>query len=152
MAAFSTGYGEARMPAVSLPSQFTTPASATHNLDSSLVDAIHDSSPVDAVTDVDVVAIVADGAQPPEISELEEEDGEQLDEAEGTNFVRSLGAWSKPLHFTPPPTPPEPATPRLGVSEAVMCQIDSFWPTIGEAIICTSTATTTGKNNSTSGS
>ncbi|KAF2600824.1 hypothetical protein F2Q68_00011203 [Brassica cretica] len=62
MTAFSTGDGEAPMPAVSLPSQFTIPASATHNLDSSLVDAIHDSSPVDVVTDVDVVATVADDA------------------------------------------------------------------------------------------
>ncbi|KAF3495117.1 hypothetical protein DY000_02054606 [Brassica cretica] len=40
----------------------------------------------------------------------------------------------KPLHFTPPPTPPEPATPRFVVSEAVKCQIASFWPTIGETI------------------
>ena len=59
-----------------------------------------------------------------------------LDEetAKETVFVRSMGAWSKPLLFTPPPTPPEPATPKLGVSEVVKIQIASFWPSISEAI------------------
>ncbi|KAG2293664.1 hypothetical protein Bca52824_040333 [Brassica carinata] len=43
-----------------------------------------------------------------------------LDEepAKETVFVHSMGAWSKPLHFTPPPTPLVPATPKLGVSDA----------------------------------
>ncbi|KAL0865048.1 hypothetical protein Bca101_044166 [Brassica carinata] len=62
-------------------------------------------------------------------------DDDELDEDERNAFVPSLGAWSKPLHFTPPPTLPEPATPRLGVSEAVKCQIASFWSSISESIV-----------------
>ncbi|KAL0873449.1 hypothetical protein Bca101_023154 [Brassica carinata] len=50
-------------------------------------------------------------------------------------FVRSLGAWSKPLHFSTPPTPSEPATPKLGISEAVKIQIASFWPSIDEVTV-----------------
>ncbi|CAF2295812.1 unnamed protein product, partial [Brassica napus] len=48
-------------------------------------------------------------------------------------FIKSLGAWAKPLHFSTSPTPPEPATPKLGISEDVKSQIASFWPSIGEA-------------------
>lgn len=55
-------------------------------------------------------------------------------------FVQSLGAWAKPLHFSTSPTPPEPATPTLGISEAVKSQIASFWPSIGEV-------TTTGRKH-----
>ena len=29
-------------------------------------------------------------------------------------FIKPLGAWAKPLHFSTSPTPPEPATPKLG--------------------------------------
>ncbi|KAL0739438.1 LOW QUALITY PROTEIN: hypothetical protein Bca4012_015648 [Brassica carinata] len=72
---------------------------------------------------VDVVATAVDVAQQPASSNF---DDDELDEDEENTFVPSLAAWSKPLHFTPPPTPTEPATPRLGVSEAVKCQIDSF--------------------------
>ncbi|KAF3612194.1 hypothetical protein DY000_02045113 [Brassica cretica] len=46
-----------------------------------------------------------------------------------------MGAWSKPLRFTPPPTPPEPATPKLGFTEVVKSQIACFWPTINESIV-----------------
>lgn len=99
MEAFSTGDGEAPIPSDASPSQLTTSASATHNLDSTLVDSLHDSSPVDAVTDVDVVATVSDDARP-ESSELEE-DGEQLDKDEGTTFVQSFGAWSSPFTTHP---------------------------------------------------
>ncbi|CAN7085298.1 unnamed protein product [Brassica oleracea var. botrytis] len=52
-----------------------------------------------------------------------------------TVFVHSMGAWSKPLHFTPSPTPPVPATPKLGVSDAVKCQIASFLPSLNDSII-----------------
>ncbi|CAG7882743.1 unnamed protein product [Brassica rapa] len=48
-------------------------------------------------------------------------------------FIKSLGAWAKPLHFSTSPTPPEPAIPKLGISEDVKSQIASFWPSIGEA-------------------
>ncbi|KAL0788977.1 LOW QUALITY PROTEIN: hypothetical protein Bca101_005223 [Brassica carinata] len=60
-----------------------------------------------------------------------------LDEepAKETVFVHSMGAWSKPLHFTPPPTPLVPATPKLGVSDAVKGQIASFWPSLNDSII-----------------
>ncbi|KAL0721894.1 hypothetical protein Bca4012_036493 [Brassica carinata] len=65
--------------------------------------------------------------------EIDEEEGDD-DSVKGPTFVRSLGAWSKPLQITPPPTPPEPATPRFEVTEMLQSQIDSFWPSIGEAI------------------
>ncbi|KAF3590438.1 hypothetical protein DY000_02021542 [Brassica cretica] len=48
-------------------------------------------------------------------------------------FVQSMRAWLKPHHFTPSPIPPEPGTPRQGVTEAVK-KIASLWPTIGKAI------------------
>lgn len=57
-----------------------------------------------------------------------------LNPKKDTTFVCSIGAWSKPLRFTPPHTPSEPATPRLGISEAVKIQIASFWPSLGETI------------------
>ncbi|CAN6816478.1 unnamed protein product [Brassica oleracea var. botrytis] len=44
--------------------------------------------------------------------EIDEESPDD-DSDKGPTFVRSSGAWSKPLHFTPSPTPPEPATPSL---------------------------------------
>nr|VDD26482.1 unnamed protein product [Brassica oleracea] len=77
------------------------------------------------------------------VNTVEEEEGDNETDEEasdddsdkGPTFIRSLGAWSKPLHFTPPPTPPEPATPRFGVTEMLQSQIDSFWPSIGEAIV-----------------
>ncbi|KAG2271470.1 hypothetical protein Bca52824_066025 [Brassica carinata] len=45
-------------------------------------------------------------------------DSQDEEAVQRTGFVPTLGAWSKPLHFTPAPTPPEPATPRFGVLEA----------------------------------
>ncbi|KAF3545277.1 hypothetical protein DY000_02000930 [Brassica cretica] len=59
------------------------------------------------------------------VNTVEEEEGDNETDEEasdddsdkGPTFIRSLGAWSKPLHFTPPPTLPEPATPRFGVTE-----------------------------------
>uniref|UniRef100_A0A0D3B157 DUF4283 domain-containing protein n=1 Tax=Brassica oleracea var. oleracea TaxID=109376 RepID=A0A0D3B157_BRAOL len=64
-----------------------------------------------------------------------DEEASDDDSDKGPTFIRSLGAWSKPLHFTPPPTPPEPATPRFGDTEMLQSQIDSFWPSISEAIV-----------------
>ncbi|KAL0643053.1 hypothetical protein Bca4012_041343 [Brassica carinata] len=129
------------------------PPSLTHDQESSLVSAAHDSSsvsdihnsslvtavhdsPVAVVNESLIVAIdevIEDKAPPPASSDLiGVDDKDELNENENTaqknTFVQSLGAWSKPLHFTPPP-------PQLGVSEAVQCQIHSFWPTIGEAIV-----------------
>uniref|UniRef100_M4CQT3 Uncharacterized protein n=1 Tax=Brassica campestris TaxID=3711 RepID=M4CQT3_BRACM len=77
------------------------------------------------------------------VNTIEEEAGDNETDEEASDddsdkdptFIRSLGAWSKPLHFTPPPTPPEPATPRFGVTEMLQSQIDSFWPSIGEATV-----------------
>ncbi|KAF3585473.1 hypothetical protein F2Q69_00027114 [Brassica cretica] len=64
------------------------------------------------------------------------EKGDQEDEPDTeTIFVPTMGAWSKPLRFTPPPTPPEPATPKLGFTEVVKSQIACFWPTINESIV-----------------
>ena len=48
-------------------------------------------------------------------------------------FVQSMRAWLKPHHFTPFPIPPEPGTPRQGVTEAVK-KIASLWSTIGKDI------------------
>ncbi|KAG2319636.1 hypothetical protein Bca52824_012849 [Brassica carinata] len=31
-----------------------------------------------------------------------------------------LGAWAKPLHFTPPATPPDPSTPRVEFAHLVL--------------------------------
>ncbi|CAF2115141.1 unnamed protein product, partial [Brassica oleracea var. botrytis] len=135
------------------PTSSAVPPSVTHDQESSLVSVAHDSSsvsdihnsslvtavhdsPVAVVNKSLVVAIdevIEDKAPPPASSDLiGVDDKDELNENENTaqknTFVQSLGAWSKPLHFTPPP-------PQLGVSEAVQCQIDSFWPTIGEAIV-----------------
>ncbi|KAF3497841.1 hypothetical protein DY000_02054295 [Brassica cretica] len=57
------------------------------------------------------------------ISEIEDSEAESDKDSEaesnkGIAFVRSIGAWPKPLRFTPPHTPSEPATPRLTISEA----------------------------------
>ncbi|CAN6841999.1 unnamed protein product [Brassica oleracea] len=86
--------------------------------------------------------VVAEVTKPPDdsanvISRMEDSEAEsdkdgEADSDKGIAFVRSIGAWSKPLHFTPPHTPSEPATPRLTISEAVKSQIDSFWPSLGE--------------------
>ncbi|CAN6880052.1 unnamed protein product [Brassica oleracea] len=85
-----------------------------------------------------VVNIVAGdneiGEEAADEHETDEEVGDD-DSDKGPTFVRSLGAWSKPLHFTPPPTPPEPATPRFEATEMLQSQIDSFWPSIGEVIV-----------------
>ncbi|KAH0921484.1 LOW QUALITY PROTEIN: hypothetical protein HID58_021502 [Brassica napus] len=54
-----------------------------------------------------------------------------------TKFHLPSGSFTQklnPLRFTPPHTPSEPATPRLGISEAVKIQIASFWPSLGETI------------------
>ena len=66
--------------------------------------------------------------------EIDEESPDD-DSDKGPTFVRSSGAWSKPLHFTPSPTPPEPATPRFEAFEMLQSQIDSFWLSIGETIV-----------------
>ncbi|CAF1815800.1 unnamed protein product [Brassica oleracea var. botrytis] len=64
------------------------------------------------------------------------EKGDQEDEPDiETILVPTMGAWSKPLRFTPPPTPPEPATPKLGFTEVVKSHIACFWPTINESIV-----------------
>ncbi|CAN7056869.1 unnamed protein product [Brassica oleracea var. botrytis] len=67
-----------------------------------------------------------------EDSEAESDKDNEAESNKGIAFVRSIGAWSKPLRFTPPHTPSEPATQRLTISEAVKSQIDSFWPFLGE--------------------
>ncbi|CAN6860118.1 unnamed protein product [Brassica oleracea] len=127
-------------PCIAPPASVTTVHdSSSAAVQNSSVAAIHDSfltpvhasSPftnvdavttVTAITDVDVFATVVDVSQPPKGSDL---DDYELDKDEENTFLPSLGAWLKPLNFTPPPTPPEPATPRLGVSEAVNCRLVS---------------------------
>ncbi|KAG2252181.1 hypothetical protein Bca52824_082317 [Brassica carinata] len=83
--------------------------------------------------------INVDEEAPPMVSTGDDDVSENgdLDEepTKETVFVHSMGAWSKPLHFTPSPTPPVPATPKLGVSDAVKCQIASFLPSLNDSII-----------------
>ncbi|KAL0674623.1 hypothetical protein Bca4012_002604 [Brassica carinata] len=63
------------------------------------------------------------------VNTVEEEEGDNETDEEasdddsdkGPTFIRSLGAWSKPLLFTPPPTPPEPATPSTLVENLEPC-------------------------------
>ncbi|KAL0734899.1 hypothetical protein Bca4012_011109 [Brassica carinata] len=74
--------------------------------------------------------VVAEGTLPPVASVLDEnseKDDIVAESEKRTAFVRSLGAWSKPLRVRPP------STQRLGVSEAVKSQNASFWPSISEA-------------------
>ncbi|KAF8113139.1 hypothetical protein N665_0055s0004 [Sinapis alba] len=49
-------------------------------------------------------------------------------------FVPAMSAWSKPLRFTPPPSPLDPAS-TPGFTEVVKGQISCFWPTISESIV-----------------
>ncbi|KAF3609124.1 hypothetical protein DY000_02045842 [Brassica cretica] len=118
-----------------------------------LVDQIHDEIDEEAppsavvllsasvpltVVAASVVNIVAGDNEISEEAADEHETDEEVgddDSDKGPTFFRSLGAWSKPLHFTPPPTPPEPATPRFEATEMLQSQMDSFWPSIGEVIV-----------------
>ncbi|XP_056863859.1 uncharacterized protein LOC108852909 [Raphanus sativus] len=45
-------------------------------------------------------------------------------------FVPSIGAWARPLAFTPPATPPMPATPSDFNPQHLNNLLDSFWPTL----------------------
>ncbi|KAF8109278.1 hypothetical protein N665_0098s0006, partial [Sinapis alba] len=127
------------------PTALAAPPSVTHDQEPSLVAAVHDPSSVAAIHNSSLVTTVNDSlvvvvddvtvdeAPPLASSDLNGEDNkndlnEDEDTAQKDTFVQSLDAWSKPLHFTPP-------LPRLGISEAVNCQIDSLWLTIGEAIV-----------------
>ncbi|XP_013584692.1 PREDICTED: uncharacterized protein LOC106293561 [Brassica oleracea var. oleracea] len=49
-------------------------------------------------------------------------------------FVPSIGAWAKPLAFTPPATPPAPATPSGLDPQYLNNLLDSFWPTLTEGL------------------
>ncbi|CAN6824623.1 unnamed protein product, partial [Brassica oleracea] len=89
------------------------------------------SGPLTVEEDAGDITVEEEAVDEHEIDEEASDD----DSDKGPTFVRSLGAWSKPLHFTPSPTPPEPATPRFEASEMLQSQIDSFWPSIGEAIV-----------------
>ncbi|CAN6986099.1 unnamed protein product, partial [Brassica oleracea var. botrytis] len=115
----------------------TTPPSATETTASPPASATTDPPPPSGFL-TNEPNVVSEGILPLVASVLDENsekaDTDAVSEKE-TDFVRSLGAWSKPFHFTPPHTPSEPATPRISVSEAVKSQIASFWPSIGEAIV-----------------
>ncbi|KAG2331009.1 hypothetical protein Bca52824_002189 [Brassica carinata] len=113
----------------------------------------NDHLPVSEITDPPTVTIEFPPESPPQTDELINVDekappmvptGDDAVSENGdldkepvkeTVFVRSIGAWSKPLHFTPPPTPPVPATPKFGVSDVVKGQIASFWPSLNDSII-----------------
>ncbi|KAF8053614.1 hypothetical protein N665_1392s0005 [Sinapis alba] len=43
-----------------------------------------------------------------------------------------LGAWAKPLHFTPPATPPDPSTPRVEFAQLGINQ--SSWASLKEGL------------------
>ncbi|XP_018448228.1 uncharacterized protein LOC108819674 [Raphanus sativus] len=49
-------------------------------------------------------------------------------------FVPSIGAWAKPLAFSPPTTPPTPATPLDFDPQYLNNLLDSFWPSITDGI------------------
>ncbi|CAN6855814.1 unnamed protein product, partial [Brassica oleracea] len=89
------------------------------------------SGPLTVEEDAGDITVEEEAVDEHEIHEEASDD----DSDKGPTFVRSLGVWSKPLHFTPTPTPPEPATPRFEASEMLQSQIDSFWPSIGEDIV-----------------
>ncbi|KAF2594513.1 hypothetical protein F2Q70_00044344 [Brassica cretica] len=114
------------------PTSSAVPPSVTHDQESSLVAAAHDSSSVSDIHNSSLVIAVHDSLATAVHNSLVTVVHDSLVTVVHDSLVaavhESLGAWSKPLHFTPPP-------PQLGVSKAVQCQIDSFWPTIGEAIV-----------------
>ncbi|KAG2249504.1 hypothetical protein Bca52824_089132 [Brassica carinata] len=103
------------------PTSSAVPPYVTHDQESSMVAAAHDSSSISDIHNSSLVTAVHDSLATAVHDSLVAAVHESL-------VVESLGAWSKPLHFTPPP-------PHLGVSEAVQYQIDSFSPTIAEAIL-----------------
>ncbi|KAF3492587.1 hypothetical protein DY000_02057606 [Brassica cretica] len=142
---FSTGCAEARSTASSdwsyvaplgdsgtPPTSSAVPPSVSHDQESSLVAAAHDSSSISDIHNSSLVTAVHDSLATAVHDSLVTVVHDSLVAAVHESLIvavdESLDAWSKPLHFTPPP-------PQLGVSEAVQCQIDSFWPMIGEAIV-----------------
>ncbi|CAN7109843.1 unnamed protein product [Brassica rapa subsp. narinosa] len=97
-------------PAISDAETAEVPSDGSPALSHELILAVENSPPPDGASN----------------QSIEQDEMAQEEMVQEPVFVRSLGAWAKPLHFSTPPTPSEPATPKLGISEAIKAKLLHF--------------------------